>query len=71
MTGSIPHGVPSIHERNLLVAIRSVQTAQSNTKNPSMWQLYEDELIDLREKLLLINTDLYLQITGAKNNGPN
>jgi hypothetical protein len=37
--------------KNLLIAIKSVEGRQAAAKNPSLWQSYEDELIDLRERL--------------------
>jgi hypothetical protein len=36
---------------NLLIAIRAVEAQQKVSKNPSVWQSLEDELIDLREKV--------------------
>ena len=38
-------------ENNLLIAIRAVEGQQTTTKNPSLWQSYEVELIELRNRL--------------------
>ena len=36
---------------NLLIAIRAVEAQQKVSKNPSVWQSLEDDLIDLRERV--------------------
>ena len=38
-------------ENNLLIAIRAVEGQQQTVTNPSLWQSYEEELIDLRKRL--------------------
>ena len=36
---------------NLKVAIKVLEENQQATKSPSLWQSYEEELIELRKKL--------------------
>ena len=36
---------------NLKKAIEVLEEKQKATKSPSLWQSYEDEIIDLRKKL--------------------
>ena len=36
---------------NLKKAIQVLKEKQKATKSPSLWQSYEDEIIDLRKKL--------------------
>jgi len=38
-------------ESNLLIAIKAVEGQQTKVKNPSLWQAYEEELIELRNRL--------------------
>ena len=38
-------------ENNLLIAIKAVEGQQATAKNPSLWQSYEVEIIELRKKL--------------------
>ena len=40
-----------ILDNNLLKAIKAVEGQQTNVKNPSLWQAYEEEIIELRKKL--------------------
>ena len=40
-----------IYQNNLLIAIKSVEGQQAKVKNPSLWQAYEEEIIELRKKL--------------------
>jgi len=41
----------SIKVNNLKKAIEVLEVKQKTTKSPSLWQSYEDEIIDLRKKL--------------------
>ena len=40
-----------IHQNNLLIAIKAVEGQQKTVTNPTLWQSYEKELIDLRKRL--------------------
>ena len=42
---------PEIRINNLKVAIKVLEENQKATKSASLWQSYEDEIIDLRKKL--------------------
>ena len=41
----------TIKVNNLKKAIEVLEVKQKATKSPSLWQSYEDEIIDLRKKL--------------------
>ena len=38
-------------ESNLLIAIKAIEGQQDITRGPTCWMAYEEELIELRERL--------------------
>jgi|TARA_Y100001949_G_C15936630_1_gene308198 hypothetical protein len=38
-------------ENNLIIAIKAIEGQQKSTKNASLWQGYEEELKELRNRL--------------------